>query len=259
MSKFADKLGSIYKTVAPSMGFRKPDAEAELPPLLLIANINKSGARKAKSLTESGVDAAVVNSKNIEAASFKELIAGMNNTPLGLVLDDGSQENIQELIKLDWDFVIFGLQTPVEAINKEGLGKILRIEPSLAPGLARAINELGMAIDGVLVAGDSSAVTIERLLTCQFLAGLVGKPLLITANSSLTSGELSSLHEAGIKGLLCPEGTTPKAFAELKKLISSLPKAPRRKTRTSVLLPRLGVPETREEKVEEEEEEDEDI
>jgi hypothetical protein len=258
MSKFTDKLGHIYRTTGPALGFRKPDAEAEPPPLLLIATITPAGAKKTKSIAESGIDAAVVNSKNIEAASFKELAAGMNNTPLGLAIDDGSKDEVEELMKLDWDFVIFGLQMPVDAINKEGLGKIVRIEPSLAPGLARAINELSPAIDGVLIAGESSAVTVERLLACQFLAGVVGKPLIVPVDSSLTSSELGSLHEAGIKGLLFPEGTTLKAFAELKKLVSSLPKTRKRKTGTSVLLPRLGVSEPKVEK-EEEEEEEEDI
>jgi len=259
MSKFVDKLGHIYKTAAPTMGFRKPGPEAELPPLLLVANVTRTGAKKAKSIVESGVSAVVVNSGSIDDAGFKELIAGMNNTPLGLMLEGGTEEDVQELMKLDWDFVIIGLQTPVEAINKEGLGKILRIEPSLAPGLVRAINELTTAVDGVLIAGEGSAVTIERLLSWQFIASLVNKPLLVNVNSTVTSGELSSLYEAGVKGLLLPEGTTSKAFAELKKLVDSLPKTPKRTAKTGIILPRLGIPEARVEKVEEEEEEEEDI
>jgi len=256
MSKFADKLGRIYKTAAPAIGFRKPAEEAELPALLLIADVAKTGAKKTKGVVDSGIDAAVVSSEAFDTASAKELAASMNNTPLGLLLEkESSQEKIQELVALQWDFVVFDLQTPLEAINKEGLGKILKIEPSLAPGLVRAINDLSFDIDAVLIAGENS-VTFECLLTCQFLSSVINKPLLIHGNSSLTSNELNNLREAGIKGLILPEGTLPKAVAELKKLIGNLPKTPRRKAKaSSALLPHI-VPETRVEKEGEEEEED---
>lgn len=259
MSKFADKLGRIYRTAAPALGFRKSAEEAELPPLLLVADLNKTGVKKAKSIVDSGIDAAIVSSESIDADSFKELATGTGEIPLGLLVEENSsQEKIQDLINSGGDFVIFGLQAPLETISKEELGRVLKIEPSLAPGLIRAINELSLSIDAVLIAGDNPTVTIERLLTCQLFAGLVNKPLLINVNSSLTSDELSNLHRAEIKGLILPEGTPLKVFAELKKTISSLPKTPKRKTSISVLLPGIGAtPETK--KVEEEEEEEEDI
>jgi hypothetical protein len=112
----------------------------------------------------------------------------------------------------------------------------------------------------VLIAGNNSTVTIEQLLTCQLFASLLNKPVLVTINSSVTSNELSKLHEAGIKGLLLPEGASLKVFTELKKTISTLPKTTKRKTGTGVVLPRIGIQtETNAEKVEEEEEDDEDI
>jgi hypothetical protein len=255
MSKFTDKLERIYKSAAPAMGFRRPADEAELPPLLLVADLTRAGVKKAKSIVDSGIDAAIVSSESVDAISFKELATGI---PLGLLLDKNiDQAKIQELINSGCDFVVFGLETPLEAVNKEGLGRILKIEPSLAPVLIRAINELSFSIDAVLVAEDNSSITIERLLTCQLFVSLVNKPLLINVNASLTSGELSSLHGTGAKGIILPEGAPIKVFDELKKAISSLPKTPRRKTKSSVLLPHIGPqPETKAEEVEEEEEEE---
>ena len=254
MSKFAEKLERIYKTAAPAIGFRRFSEEAELPALLLIADLSKAGVKKARGVVDSGIDAAIVSSDNIDASSFKELAAVMNNIPLGLLLADSHQQNTREAIDLDCDFVIFGLQTPLEAVSKEGLGKVLKIEPSLAPGLVRAINELSPAVDAVLIAGESATVTVKQLLTSQFLSDMLNKPLLIHGHSSLTSSELISLREAGIKGLILPEGTSPKSFAELEKLIDSLPKSPRRKTKTGgVLLPQISIPEAREEKPDEDE------
>jgi hypothetical protein len=258
MSKFIDKLNQIYKTAAPAMGFRKSTSEAELPPMLLVSNLSKSGTKKSKSLTDSGIDAAVASNGSMDTDSLKGLLKTIGDIPLGLVIEESSTpETIWEMIDAGCDFVVFGLQTPVETINKEGLGKVLKIEPSLTPTLVRAINELSLPIDAVLIAGDDTTITIERMLNCQLFAGLLNKPTLVNVNSSLTSIELSNLHGTGVKGLILPEGTPLKMFAELKKSISSLPKAPKRKTGAGVLLPHISVqPESRVEKVEEEEEEE---
>jgi hypothetical protein len=143
----------------------------------------------------------------------------------------------------------------VETINKEGLGRSLKIEPSLDIMLARAINNLPLSIDGVLIASDDSTLTIERLLVCQRFADLLDKPLLLTLSSSVTSNELSSLCEAGVKGIVVPSGLTAKAFGELKKAVSCLPKPTKRKTKATPIIPRIAAePEA---VVEEEEEEEE--
>jgi hypothetical protein len=252
MSKFGDKLERIYRTAAPVLGFRKSTEEAELPPLLLVADLTKAGLKKAKSVVDSGIDAAIVSSESADTDSFKELAASI---PLGLLLNENiDQGKIQELIGSGCDFIVFGLGAPLEAVNKESLGKILKIEPPLSPGLIKAINELSLPIDAVLITGDNLSVTIELLLTCQLFAGLLNKPLLINVNASLTIDELSSLHGAGVKGVILPEGASLKMCADLKKTLSGLPKAPKRKTKASVLLPHISVqPETKEEEEEEEE------
>lgn len=258
MSKFVNKLNQVYKTSAPSLGFRKSTTEIELPPLMLIADLTRAGIKKTKSIAESGIDAAIVSSEGIDTASFKDLVKITDDIPLGLLLkEDNSPEKIQEMIDAGCDFVVFGLKSPLEIINKEALGKVLEIEPSLTPGLLRAINELSLPIDAALIAGDSSTVTIERLLNCQLFASLLSKPILAYVNSSLTSADLNGLHSTGVKGIILPEGTPLKVFAELKKTISNLPKTLKRKTGTGVLLPGINAqPETRVEKVEEEEEEE---
>lgn len=257
MSKFADKLKHIYKTTAPSLGFRMPAEEAEPSSLLLVADLTKSGAKKTKTVNNIA-NAAIVNSESIDVSSFKELATSVNDVPLGLLIEEStSPQKIKELISAGCDFVVFGMQTPLETVNKEGLGKVLKIEPSLTPPLIRAINELGLSIDAVLIAGDNPSITIERLLTVQFFAGLLNKPLLVNVNASLTSSELSSLHGTGVKGLILPPETSLKVFAELKKTINNLPKTIKSKTKTSVLLPHIGTQtETREEDEEQEEEED---
>lgn len=254
MSKFAEKLQRVYRGTAPSLGFRKTD-EAESSPLLVIANLTKTGIAEANALVSAGIDAGIVGAKGLSAKSFGELTKAVGDVPLGLSLESAEKETIAKSIDLGCDFVVFGLKTPLEAVNKEGLGRVLKIETSLEPGLIRAINGLPLEIDGVLITGDEPAITIERLLIYQRLTELLNKPLLITMSSTITASELTGLFKAGINGLVLPETLSAETFASLKKSAAGLSRADKRKTGAAAILPRVSG----ELEAETEEEEEEDI
>jgi len=240
MSKFTDKLQQIYQGgAAPSIGFRKPTDEGGKQLLAIVANLTRTKATKTKDITNN-INAGIVSSESFDAESFKQLASTMGDVPLGLSLESADPGDISKFIDSGCDFIVFDLKTPLAVIKQEGAGKILKVEPSLDPGLARTINELQLPIDGVLVPSEESSVTIEHLLICQRFADLLGKPLLTTINSPLTSEELSSLYEARVNGLILPEGLPVKTFVELKNKIGSLPKSIRRKSGGTALLPRLG-------------------
>ena len=258
MSKFAEKLQRVYRGAAAPMGFRK-STEVEPPPLLLIANLTKAGAAEAKAVADAGIDAGIVIGVGLGAKGFGQLSKAVDDVPLGLFLGSAEKEEIAQSVDLGCDFVVFDLKTLLEAVSREDVGKLLRIEPSLDPGLVRAINELPLTVDGVLVAGEELSVTVERLLICQRFTELLAKPLLVTVNLSVTRAEISSLFQAGVNGLVLPERVPAETFAELKKTIASLPKAAKRKTKGAALLPRLGGGLGAEVQEEEEEEEEQEI
>ena len=106
----------------------------------------------------------VVCSGDISAKSFGQLVEAWGDIPLGISLESDRKEETAKSIELGGDFVVFGLRMQVESVSKEGLGRILKIEPSLDQGLARAINALPLQVDGVLVTAEGSLITIERLL-----------------------------------------------------------------------------------------------
>lgn len=253
MSKFAEKLQRIYRGSAPALGFRR-STEAENPPLLIVANLIKTSITDANALAAVGIDAGIVSVKGLSAKGFGELSKAVGDVPLGFFLEGTEKDAITKSIGLGCDFVIFGLKTPLEAVNKEGLGRVLKIEPTLEVGLVRAINGLPLEIDAVLVTGDEPVVTIERLLIYQRFAELLAKPLLITLNSIVTTDELSGLLEAGVNGLVLPEGLSVEVLTNLKKSASGLSRTVKRKTRAAALLPRVGG--ELEAEIEEEEEEE---
>jgi hypothetical protein len=253
MSKFAEKLERIYRGTAPSIGFRK-STEAETSPLLFIANLTKTSAADANTLAMAGIDAVIVGGKGISAKSYGEMTKALGDVPLGFFLESTEKETIAKSIDLGCDFVVFGLKTPLEAVNKDGLGRVLRIEPSLEPGLVRAVNALPLQIDCVLITGDEPAITIERLLTYQRFTELLNKPLLVSLSAMITADELGGLFKVGINGLVLPEPVSVEAFAGLKTAAAGLSRTAKRKIGAAAILPRVsGELET---EVEEEEEED---
>src|SRR4030043_1035377 len=239
MSKLAEKLQRIYRGSAPALGFHRSD-EAESSPLLIVAGLTKTGTAEANALVAAGIDAGIISAKGLSAKSCGELARVLGGIPLGLSLESTEKEAIAKSIDLGCDFVVFGLKTPLEAVNKEGLGRVLKIEPSLEPGLVRAINALPLSIDGVLVPGDEPAITIERLLVYQRFTALLNKPLLVNLSSNVTANELSSLFEAGVNGLVLPEVLSADVFANLKKSAGGLPRTTKRKTKATALLPRVS-------------------
>jgi hypothetical protein len=239
MSKFAEKLQRVYRGSAPALGFRKSD-EAESTPILIVASLTKMGTAEANALVAAGVDAGIIGAKGLSAKSFGELVKTLGDTPLGLSVESSEKEAIGKSIDMGYDFVVFGLKTPLEAVNRDGLGRVLKIEPSLEPGLVRAINGLPLEIDGVLITGDEPAITIERLLVYQRFTELLNKPLLVSLNSAITEDELSGLFQAGVNGLVLPETLSADVFAKLKKSASGLSRTARRKTKAAALLPRVS-------------------
>ncbi len=240
MSKFVDKLQRVYHGSASPIGFRKSAADAGSRALLLVANLTGASVKEAKALVAAGIDAGIASSKTADAIAFGRLATAVGDIPLGLSLETANRQEIERFVGSGCDFVVFGLKTPLEVVRKEEIGKILRVEPSLDQGLVRAIDKLPFPVDGVLVAGEESSVTVERLLICQRFAELVDRPLLVTLDSSASGGELSSLCEAGVNGLLLPEGFPAEALVELRKTVADLPRVPKRKAKRAALLPQLG-------------------
>lgn len=261
MSIFIDKLNFIHKTSLPAIGFQRPKEVTETYPMVILSSLSRTDFKKTKNLINNGIDAAIIHAKDIDLKHISETLSSLEKFPIGLMLDENIDQTISnDLISSGLDFLIFGLNTSVELVNKEKIGKILQIETTLPHGLVRAINELDSLVDAVFINSDNSAVTYERILNYQLFSNLINKPLLINVDSNLSKTELANLHKIGIKGLIFPEGTQSKVFNELKKMLTGLPKTQKKSLKAGVILPQISPQtETSVEKEEEEEEDDDDI
>ena len=108
-------------------------------------------------------------------------------------------------------------------LNDEALGKLLNVGHELDEEVGRAVQDL--PIDGVLFSppGDLLPLTVKKLIDIQMVRGLVDKPLVIEAPSSLGPADLEALRDAGIEGLVVQlsEGD---AIGALRESIAALPR-----------------------------------
>ena len=254
MSKFVDKLQSLSKSSASPIGFH-PSAELKGSVLLLVAGLSGTKVKEAKVVADVNADAGLILNESSSTKIVRQMIQAAGDVPLGVFVKDVSEEKINELVGSGCDFVVFDIKVAAAVLHKEGVGKILRIEPSLDQGFVRAINSLD--VDGVLVSdeGEDSFVAVEHLLVYRRFVELLEKPVMITLPSLVTSAELGNLWQAGVDAVVVPPAQSVEALAELKKMIEGLPRGPRgRRGQVGVILPHYGGGVAAEEDEEQEEE-----
>lgn len=239
MSKFIDELNRSNRSVTPSMGFRKDTDESKRPSLLLIADLTAKTVKDIKAIVEAGVDAVIIKGTGPKPDALQKSLKNTGTIPAGLIIDDDNRSSYTEFSQCGCDFVVCDSKVPVSVIAGDELGRILKIEPSLAPGMIRAINELSPSVDCVLVDSDDTTITIERLLVSSYISEISGKPLLLTVGTPLTDVDLQGLHEAGVRGLLLPKELSVTALSELKQLINNMPRTIQKKKKSNISLPQL--------------------
>jgi len=236
-----DKLRQLSREAVPSLGFRPASNLAQSPQILLIAGLSEVSTEASKTLVGSGIDAGLLRGGSLETKSLKRLISTFGDIPLGVALSESGSESIAKIIDSGCDFVVFSPKAPAGILETEGIGKILEVKPNLDPSLIRAIDDLALSVDGVLIAQDEEMphLTVEQLLVCQRFAGLLDKPLLISLPSSVSAEQIHSLWRAGIDGVVI-FAERSEVFSELRKSIGNLPRrAKQHPTKTTAVLPRV--------------------
>jgi hypothetical protein len=241
MSKFVDKLQSLSKSSSTPIGFHPSASESKSPAMLLIAGLSGTKVKEAKIVADVNADAGLILSEGSSARIVKQMVAAVDDIPLGIFVKGMSEEKINELASLGCDFVVFDIKIPAAVLNKEEVGKILMIEPSLDQGFVRAINSL--EVDGVFISnrGEDSFVAVEHLLVCQRFVELLEKPVITTLPSLVAKAELTGLWQAGVDGVVVPSTQSVEALTELKKMIGGLSREARgRRAKADVKLPHYG-------------------
>jgi len=214
----------------------------------------------AKAAVVEGADAVLISGAKFKGESLARIVGSLADVPWGVSLEQVTAEDLPQLKEMGCDFLVFdAARAPLKLLREQDMAKILKVEPSVADGLARAIAQL--PIDAVLIGdGGELSLSVHRLMVCQHVINLVRKPALALASMAMSSEDLEELLETGIAGVVVNlERGVGKDLPKLRQAIDGLPTSRRRrKERPEALLPYAREEELIPPVEEDEEEEEED-
>jgi len=238
MSKLVDKLKSLNRDAAP-IGFRPAGPSGRQPPLLVIGRVPMpTGSSSSFAGAVNGLDAAIIPGKGITAEALERLGRAAPGLPLGLAAGELDPAKLAGLAEAGADFVVFRLNTAAAVLETEKLGRFLELAGEAEPSRVMTAGELAPVIDGIVISGAGTAITLEYLLACRRALRLFGLPVLVEVPSSVTGVEIKCLWEAGVAGVVTADTG---ATAGIRKAVESLPKERRQwGSRPRPILPKLG-------------------
>jgi hypothetical protein len=232
VSKLLEKLEQISKGNAKPLGFAAAAAKSKLANMVIIAAVDDNDK------------AAVTAAKEYADAILVKSLAGKNtasksNLPWGAPVSE-TDKQLSAIKESGCDFILLNTQnSPIAMLQEEKLCRIIEIDPAMPDGLIRATNQL--LVDIALIAGDTS-ISMKRLITCQHIANLVGKYLLLRIPLETSKEDLREIWETGITGIVVPiTGDAKKELATLRQSVDALPASRRKRiSKTSVTIPHIA-------------------
>ncbi len=163
----------------------------------------------------------------------------MNFQPGALQLDLRLHQPIAGIKEVGLDFVVFdSAASAAEALLDEQLGYVLALPQDITDTDLRLLESL--PLDALLVP-PQEFLTVQGSLALRRFSVLSRMPLLMAIQPSVSAGQLRSLCEAGVVGLVI-DGSAGRAVADLRRTIDSLPPPGRRREeRAEAILPTAAI------------------
>jgi hypothetical protein len=202
--------------------------------VVLIASVTEG---ETKAVAVKGADAVLISQVKLKGESLAQTVNSLAEVPWGVSLEEVTAPELSKLKEMGCDFLVFdAARAPLMLLREQEMAKIAKVEPSVADGLARAIEQL--PIDAVLIGAEGElSLSIHRLMVCQNLANLVRKPLLTLAPLDMGGEDLEELLQTGIAGVVVNlERGVKGELSQLRQAIDALSPS-RRKRRAEALLP----------------------
>ena len=190
MSKFIERLQSVFQPPAHSMGFNTARSEQARPRIQLVVKL--AGVKLKSQIKE--LDQA-------DALVLPISVFGAGKTMSGVWFSKGDAEEVEKATKAGADFIILPESGEVLPHDKK-IGRIIQIEASITDILLRTVNTL--PVDAVLLNEEESGLglTWKRLMLIQRFSSLLNKPLLVEVLPSITDTELQAIWEGGVSGII---------------------------------------------------------
>lgn len=243
MSKLLEKLERISEGSGQPIGFGAAVNRTKIAPMLIIASVPAADAQLSGVIGKEGIDAVLITVENL--AKDKKVLAKIDNTemsvPWGVYMDAVNKEEIEQLIGMGCDYVIFGpARTQATILNEDRIGKVLTIDPTLTDSMIRTISRL--SVDAVFlspVSKEEPHFTVQQLMVYERLAGGTGKHLLAAFPSGKPPADIESLWGLGVRGVAIDltSEQLEQRLTQIKEAIQKLPstrKKPKEKIRPTL-------------------------
>jgi hypothetical protein len=243
MSKLAKKLRQISENAGQPLGFRMA-RQASGQQMALIVSLLRVDAGAAKQLAQAEVDAILIHSQGSEGSRTLQGVTDKSGaTPWGLWPEAASEECLKQLKEAGGDFLVIEAATAsATLLQEEDVCKVLRVDLPQDESLAGTIADLPVDVVLLEVKSEGSVLTVCDVMYCQWLVGLVDKPVLAAVQGELSEKEIQSLWEAGVRGLVVEfgEGQSQESVARLSQAIRALHPEARRRAGRKPVVPRLS-------------------
>ena len=249
MSRFLDKLERIWAGKAQPIGFGPQTAKAKSPAMAIVTRLSPGEPDMAALSGEEGADALLVPIDDLErgAETLSRVSQVAGDIPLGVSVKAVTKDDVEQLIELGCDFLLFNAnEAPAAILSETRIGKVMEVDPSLSDSLARTIARL--PVDAVFFSAEQQPLSVRQLMDYARLASLVGKPSLAALPAALRREDIEGLWQAGVRGLvLTPER---QRLSQVKEMIQALPLTRKRAEKgMDVLLPAVEWPSEEEEEI----------
>ena len=228
MSKLLEKLEQISKGNSKPLGFAAVAAKSKLANMVIIAAVDDND-KAAVTAAKEYADALLVNSFDGKNTVSK------SGLPWGAPVSEPAA-----IKESGCDFILLNTQdSPISLLQEDKLCRIIEIDPAMPDGLIRATNQL--PIDIALIAGDTS-ISMKRLITCQHIANMIGKYLIVRIPLEISKEELRAIWEIGMTGVVVPvTGDAKRSLAALRQAVDALPASRRKRgSKTSATIPQIA-------------------
>lgn len=221
MSKFQEKLEKVNRALsAAAGGFGFLATREKSPSMVLVASLNKAGAKLAGDCNKKGADALLIS---LSTAAEADGLIKDESIIWGAVVKEASKDSSEVLLKAGVDFTEVRSDSPAALLASEKLGRLLVVKPGMTDSDLRIYSAL--RLDAV-VTEIEAPVTVGVVASALRFAMLTGKSVLVAqGKAEITGIELEVLRDAGVKGILVEVADKDdlNKLEAMRKLIDGLP------------------------------------
>ena len=241
MSSFIDLLEKSGQRPPSPLGFGASTRNDQGPPaIVLIGRVTADALAADAELAGSDIDALLVSIGKADKKTVRSVSKAAGKRLWGVQVDGLDAEQVERLKEAGCDFLVLDpVTTSAAVLDDEDLGKFIPVDSKLEESVARAIHDL--PIDGALFGAEELLpLTVQKLIDLQLVRGLIDGPFIVSVPQEIGRGDLLSLRNADVNGLVLDLSKSDK-IAALRETIAALPQRRSRQLSSSgPLVPQFG-------------------